>query len=92
MVVCGLEILEFIYLMNKNTIKINEFKILPVDGSVWFGDSGGGAFATIGGKKYQIGIIRSFSAIRIRGAPTIIENSCVRVDRYLVWIRSIIKP
>ena len=72
--------------------EINEFKILPVDGSVWFGDSGGGAFATIGGKKYQIGIIRSFSAIRVRGAPTIIENSCVRVDRYLVWIRSIIKP
>ncbi len=72
--------------------ELNEFKILPHQGSVWFGDSGGGAFAYVDGIKYQIGIIRSFSATRIDGKIVIVENSCVRVDRYKEWIRSIIKP
>lgn len=70
----------------------NEFKILPHQGSVWFGDSGGGVFAYVNGVKYQIGIIRSFSTTRIDGKIVIVENSCVRVDRYKEWIQSIIKP
>ena len=66
------------------------FKILPIQGSVWFGDSGGGAFAYIDGKKQLIGIISSFSAMKINGSNVIIENSFVRVDRYIPWISKVI--
>ena len=70
--------------------EINQFKILPVRGSVWFGDSGGGAFAYIDGEKQLIGIISSFSAMHIDDKMVIVENSCVRVDRYLEWIHTTI--
>lgn len=66
--------------------EFNYFKILPTQGSVWFGDSGGGVFAVITGKKCLIGIISSFSALHIDGKRVIVENTCVRVDSYLNWI------
>lgn len=66
--------------------EINSFKILPTQGSVWFGDSGGGAFAYVNGKKQLIGITSSFSALNIDGKRVIIENSFVRVDYYFKWI------
>ena len=66
--------------------EINSFKILPTQGSVWFGDSGGGSFAYVDGKKQLIGIISSFSALNIDGKRVIIENSFVRVDYYFKWI------
>ena len=70
--------------------EINEFKILPIEGSVWFGDSGGGAFAEVFGTKCLIGIISNFEVKEINGKRVIIENSCVRVDVYSDWIRDVI--
>lgn len=69
----------------------NEFKILPIDGSVWFGDSGGGVFSTYKDETYITGIIRSFSVYPSDNGIIIVENSCVRVDRYKEWISSIVK-
>jgi len=60
----------------------NQIKMLPHNGSIWFGDSGGGLF-WFGPKGFQlIGILISFSQID----GTIIENSSTRVDCYQNWI------
>jgi len=69
----------------------NEFKILPVDGSIWFGDSGGGVFTIYRYEIYLTGIMRSFSVYSSDKGPVIIENSCIRVDRYRDWIGSVVK-
>lgn len=66
--------------------EIKLFKILPTQGSVWFGDSGGGVFAYVNGEKQLIGIISSFSALKTDDKNVIVENSCVRVDMYMEWI------
>lgn len=66
----------------------NQFKVLPLNGTVWFGDSGGAVYSQINGKKYLIGIVSNFSATLVEGKIQFIENSFVRVDYYLGWILS----
>jgi len=45
----------------------NQFKVLPINGTVWFGDSGGAVYAQIDGKKHLIGIVSNFSATLVEG-------------------------
>ena len=66
----------------------NQFKVLPLNGTVWFGDSGSAVYSQINGKKYLIGIVSNFSATLVEGKIQFIENSFVRVDYYLGWILS----
>jgi len=66
----------------------NQFKVLPLNGTVWFGDSGGAVYSQINGKKYLIGIVSNFSATLVEGKIQFIENSFVGVDYYLGWILS----
>jgi secreted trypsin-like serine protease len=68
-----------------------QFKVLPLNGTVWFGDSGGGVYAQINGKNYLIGIVSNFSATVVDGKLQFIENSFTRVDYYLDWILSVTK-
>jgi len=69
----------------------NQFKVLPLNGTIWFGDSGGGVYAQINGKNYLIGIVSNFSATVVDGKLQFIENSFTRVDYYLDWILSVTK-
>lgn len=66
----------------------NQFKVLPLNGTVWFGDSGGAVYTRINGKLHLIGIVSNFSATMVEGKLQFIENSFVRVDYYLSWIVS----
>jgi len=66
----------------------NQFKVLPLNGTVWFGDSGGGVYSRINGQIHLIGIVSNFSATSTDGKIQFIENSFIRVDYYLNWILS----
>lgn len=56
------------------------FKILPLDGTVWFGDSGGAIYDSSG---VLVGII---SSLGIKDGH-LYENSAVRLDLFLDWIQ-----
>tara|TARA_B100001094_G_scaffold333417_1_gene411873 strand:- start:20880 stop:21638 length:759 start_codon:yes stop_codon:yes gene_type:complete len=58
-------------------------KMLPMGGSVWFGDSGGPVFMLIDNRFVVVGIISTFSMYR----DMIYENSAIRVDVVYNWIR-----
>ena len=62
----------------------NQIQVLPIKGSIWFGDSGGGLFR-FGANGFQlIGILASFSQVD----DAIVENTSTRVDWYYEWIES----
>jgi S1-C subfamily serine protease len=54
-------------------------RFLPIDGTIWFGDSGG---AVVNSKGELVGIISSLAAFRGR----IFENSAMRIDLLREWI------
>ena len=62
-------------------------KMLPMGGSVWFGDSGGPVFMFIDNDFKVVGIISTFSMYR----DMIYENSATRVDVTYDWIEEEIK-
>jgi len=55
------------------------FKMLPLEGTVWFGDSGGAVYDEHG---VLVGIISSIGI----GKGHLYENSVVRLDLFLEWI------
>jgi hypothetical protein len=55
-------------------------KFLPINGHIWFGDSGGAVFEN-GGR--LAGIISSMCIID----NTMVDQSAIRVDRYADWIK-----
>ena len=55
-------------------------KFLPINGHIWFGDSGGAVFEN-GGR--LAGIISSMCIID----NTMVDQSAIRVDRYMDWIK-----
>jgi S1-C subfamily serine protease len=57
-------------------------KFLPIKGHIWFGDSGGAVFEDGG---HLAGIISSMTVVD----NTLIEQSAIRLDRYLDWITDI---
>ena len=59
------------------------FKMIPISGTIWFGDSGG---AIIDSSGTLVGIISSMKSHR----GTLFENSAIRVDRFLPWITQVI--
>lgn len=59
-------------------------KFLPLDGTVWFGDSGGGVFEDSG---KLCGIITSFAIYNHH----LFENSATHIFLYDEWIRSLLK-
>ncbi|MBC8442941.1 MAG: trypsin-like serine protease [Proteobacteria bacterium] len=65
----------------------NKMKFIPRPATVWFGDSGGGVFAEFNGEKYVVGIISTFSILRIYGNNEIIsECSAIIIAKHLTWI------
>ena len=62
-------------------------KMLPMGGSVWFGDSGGPVFMFIDNKFCVAGIISTFSMYK----DMIYENSATRVDVVYDWVEEEIK-
>ena len=60
------------------------FKMLPIQGTIWFGDSGGAILESDG---TLVGIISSMKGRKGR----LFENSAVRVDRSMEWIERIMK-
>lgn len=62
----------------------SHIKFLPLEGSLWFGDSGGALFES-GGK--LAGILASFAMVR----GHIFENSATHVILYIDWIDTIVK-
>jgi len=55
-------------------------KFLPINGHIWFGDSGGAVFENGG---HLAGIISSMCIID----NTMVDQSAIRVDRYADWIK-----
>jgi hypothetical protein len=55
------------------------FKILPLDGTIWFGDSGGAIYDNSG---VLVGIISSLGIAR----GHLFENSATRLDLFRDWI------
>ena len=55
-------------------------KFLPIKGHIWFGDSGGAVFEDHG---HLAGIISSMTIVD----STLIEQSAIRLDRYVDWIQ-----
>lgn len=62
----------------------NYMRFLPIEGHIWFGDSGGAVFED-GGK--LAGIISAMVIIN----GTIVDHTAARVDLYADWIRSVMK-
>jgi hypothetical protein len=62
----------------------NFFKILPVDETLGFGDSGGGVFVIDDGKFVLVGVVSYLTIIR----EHIIDNSILRIDRYTNWLQN----
>jgi S1-C subfamily serine protease len=54
-------------------------KFLPINGHIWFGDSGGAVFEEHG---HLAGIIASMTIIQ----STMVDQSATRVDKYYDWI------
>ena len=62
-------------------------KFIPRPMSIWFGDSGGGVFARVGGKEYVFGIMSYFRMDKgFHGIPEITENSATVISMYNEWI------
>ena len=59
------------------------FKMIPTQGTIWFGDSGG---AIVDSSGTLVGIISSMK----RHRSVLFENSAIRVDRFLPWIAQVI--
>jgi len=59
--------------------------MLPLEGTMWFGDSGGGVF-TLDNK--LVGIMSYFQATR---SGKIYENGCASIEYYKTWIEGIVE-
>jgi len=65
----------------------NEIKFIPHGVSVWFGDSGGGVFAKFEGKEYVVGIISTFTIMRVfEDRELVTECSATNIAKYIDWI------
>ena len=65
----------------------NVFKFLPNITSIWFGDSGGGVFSKFEGDEYVIGIISSFTVMRLfENKQEVTECSATNIGKYIDWI------
>jgi V8-like Glu-specific endopeptidase len=60
------------------------FKMLPLDGTIWFGDSGGAVYDNDG---VLVGIVSYFE----KSHTHIFENAAVRVSSHMEWIMEILK-
>lgn len=58
------------------------FKMIPTNGTIWFGDSGG---AIVNSSGTLVGIVSSMK----RHHGVLFENSAIRVDRFLPWITQV---
>ena len=66
-------------------------KFIPRSASIFFGDSGGGVFAKIGGEEYLFGIMSNFRVDEnFDGTREIVENSATVVSLYVEWIEEVI--
>ena len=59
-------------------------RFLPIEGHIWFGDSGGAVFED-GGK--LAGIISAMIVMN----GTIVDHTAARVDLYADWIKSVMQ-
>ena len=65
----------------------NEIKFIPHGASVWFGDSGGGVFAKFEGKEYVVGVISTFTIMRVfENREKVTECSATNIAKYMDWI------
>ena len=65
----------------------NKIKFIPHGASVWFGDSGGGVFAKFKGKEYVVGIISTFTMMRVfENKELVTECSATNIANYIDWI------
>ena len=65
----------------------NKIKFIPRDASIWFGDSGGGVFAKFEGKEYVVGVISTFTMMRVfENKELITECSAINIAKYIDWI------
>jgi len=65
----------------------NEIKFIPHGASVWFGDSGGGVFAKFEGKEYVVGVISTFTIMRVfENREKVTECSATNIAKYIDWI------
>jgi len=60
------------------------FKMLPLDGTVWFGDSGGAIYNNSGA---LVGIVSSLGIRRGVWGSHLYENSAVRLDLFSEWVQ-----
>ena len=66
-------------------------KFIPRSTSIFFGDSGGGVFAKVGGEEYLFGIMSFFRVDEnFNGLTEIVENSATVVSLYVEWIEEVI--
>jgi len=66
----------------------NEIKFIPHGVSVWFGDSGGGVFAKFNDKEYVVGVISTFTIMRVfENKELVTECSATNIAKYLDWIK-----
>lgn len=65
----------------------NKIKFIPHGASVWFGDSGGGVFAKFKGKNCVVGVISTFTIMRVfENKEKVTECSATKIVNYLDWI------
>jgi len=65
----------------------NEIKFIPNGASVWFGDSGGGVFAKFKDKEYVVGVISTFTIMRVfENRELVTECSATNIAKYIDWI------
>ena len=65
----------------------NKIKFIPHGASVWFGDSGGGVFAKFNEKEYVVGVISTFTIMRVfENRELVTECSAINIAKYLDWI------
>jgi len=65
----------------------NKIKFIPHGASVWFGDSGGGVFAKFEGKEYVVGVISTFTMMRVfENRELVTECSAMNIAKYMDWI------
>jgi hypothetical protein len=65
----------------------NKIKFIPHGASVWYGDSGGGVFAKFEGKEYVVGVISTFTIMRVfENKELVSECSAINIAKYINWI------
>jgi len=65
----------------------NEIKFIPHGASIWYGDSGGGVFAKFEGKEYVVGVISTFTIMRVfENRELVTECSATNIAKYMDWI------